>query len=240
MRHRRLTLAMVAVLAMVTGAACTLHGLRPDAEPAAWRVHLHGELERIGDRAVIEAARPHLDGGFFETDLDAVVAAVTELPWVSAASVHRRWPDNMVIRVTEHEPAALWGEHAVLARSGAIFRPQTRPSGLPRLHGPDGSAKRLLAELPAMREALAGTGRTIERLTIDKRGAWRLRTADDLELRLGRDNVEARLRRFTEHGDRVLENQLERAAYVDLRYTDGFAVGGLRQPNTGETNDEAT
>lgn len=55
--------------------------------------------------------REVLDGGsdsMLLADLDAMRARLVGLPWVKDASIQRRWPDRLHIRIEEREPAALW------------------------------------------------------------------------------------------------------------------------------------
>lgn len=221
---RRLWPVPAAVL-LLGVAACTWQGLRQHDEGPR-RLYVAGELSHVSDRAVVEAARPHLGADFFDLDLDAIRDAVAAEPWLAVVQVHRRWPDGLVIRVREHRPVALWGEDAVLAADGSLFVPRgARPDGLPRLSGPEGSQARLRARLPELREILAPAGHGIAALDLDPRGAWRLELDNGLELRLGRTDIETRVRRFVEHAAPALGERLQRAAYVDMRYGDGFAVG---------------
>ena len=58
---------------------------------------------------------------------------------------------------------------------------------------------------------------------------------------MGRDGTEARLRRFVEYalGRAEARRALANAGYVDLRYSDGFAVGGTRPaPETGNDQEK--
>ena len=50
-------------------------------------------------------------------------------------------------------------------------------------------------------------------------------SAGDQEIRLGRRDIDERLYRFFDVVAPALANELKRVAYVDLRYTNGFAVG---------------
>ena len=158
-------------------------------------------------------------------------------------SVSRHWPDGVVVRITEHRPVALWGEDGVLAEDGRVFRPgaEARPQGLVRLDGPEASAEWVQAQYRALADILSASDVEIARLTLDARGSWTATLADGLELRLGRDGTEARLRRFVEYalGRAEARRALANAGYVDLRYSDGFAVGGSRPaPETGNDQEK--
>ena len=41
-------------------------------------------------------------------DIDAVRQRLEDLPWIVSAGVERRFPDQLVVQVTEAEPMALW------------------------------------------------------------------------------------------------------------------------------------
>lgn len=232
---------VMAGTALVLGAAaCTWQGLRHHQDDGARRLYIAGALDQVSDRAIVAAARPHLQDAFFELDLDAIREAIAAEPWLASVSVHRRWPDGVVVRVREHRPVALWGEDAVLASDGTLFTPRggERPAGLPVLSGPAGSQARLQARLAGLQEAVAPAGRTIVRLSMDPRGAWQAVLDDGLTLRLGRTDIETRASRFARYAAPSLGERLQDAGYVDLRYGDGFAVGGKRNVTVEETENE--
>lgn len=232
----------VAGAGLVLGvAACAWQELYRQ-EDGPRRLYLEGDFAHVDDRAILAAASPYLEADFFELDMDGLREAVAAEPWVAAVQVRRRWPDGVVVRVREHRPVALWGEEAILAADGTIFEPAAgeRPAGLPRLSGPEGSQRRLWARLTALRAIAAPAGYEIARLRMDPRGAWEAVLDNGLTLRLGRGNVEPRLRHFVEYAVPALGGRLAEAGYVDLRYGDGFAVGGQRTvPVEEEENEQA-
>lgn len=235
---RRLGIGLAGAALAIGVAACTWQGLHMrDDGPV--RLFLVGELTHVDDRAIVAAASPYLDADFFELDLDGLREAVAREPWVAAVRVHRRWPNGVVIRVREHRPVALWNDGAVLAADGELFAPagDGRPAGLPRLSGPEGSEARLWARFPALRDALSPSGRTIARLRMDPRGAWEAVLDNGLVLRLGRSDIESRVRRFAVHAATAPDGRLADAGYVDLRYDDGFALGGTRAKAADEGGD---
>ena len=60
---------------------------------------------------------------------------------------------------------------------------------------------------------------------IDERGSWRLVLGGGQEVRLGRRDLDERFYRFFDVVAPTLAAELKRIEYVDLRYTNGFAVG---------------
>lgn len=237
MRWLSSLLAPAIGLALLGGAAaCTWQGLKPEAQGAK-RLYIAGDPVHVGDQQIIAAASGYLDAGFFELDIDGLRGAVAALPWVAEASVHRRWPDGIVVRVREHVPIALWGDGAVLAADGSVFRPVgPPPPGLAQLSGPEGSRTQLREALPRLAAALAPTGADIARLSLNARGSWTVTLDDGLELRLGRRAMVERTERFAEYRPRI-GGKLRTAGYVDLRYADGFAVGGNREEPPADRKD---
>ncbi|ROO25038.1 cell division protein FtsQ [Salinisphaera orenii MK-B5] len=223
-------------------AACTWQGIKPDGETTR-HLYISGEAGHVSDDRIAALAAPYLDARFFDVDIEALQDRLAALPWLADVSVSRHWPDGVVVRITEHRPVALWGEDGVLAEDGRVFRPgaEARPQGLVRLDGPEASAERVQAQYRALADILSASDVEIARLTLDARGSWTATLADGLELRLGRDGTEARLRRFVEYalGRAEARRALANAGYVDLRYSDGFAVGGSRPaPETGNDQEK--
>ena len=87
-------------------------------------------------------------------DLGAVRTRLQALPWVADASVTRRLPDTLVVRITERAPVALWQYHHrlyAIDRTGALLTSQRleRFTKLPLLvgAGANGEAHRMLTLL---------------------------------------------------------------------------------------------
>lgn len=191
------------------------------------RVLVEGSFVRVTPTEVENAVLPHLRGGFFTVDLDAIREAAQSLPWVARALVMREWPDRVRIVVTEEEPAWLWGDDGLLNARAELFvtGEVERPSGLPRLDGPAGSEATLAARYLEYDASLSRCAMRVARLELDARRATRLTLAGGIVLRLGRNDVAERAHRFCGTALAALAPRLGEVAYVDMRYTNGFAVG---------------
>ncbi|MEJ2508875.1 MAG: cell division protein FtsQ/DivIB [Gammaproteobacteria bacterium] len=200
------------------------------------KVRLAGSFAHVSPDRIrgLVAARVH--GGFFGVDVAKVQKLVEGLPWVDHASVRRVWPDTLAIDIDEQRPLARWAAGGLVNARGQVFRPdpKTYPSGLPVFDGPPDTAATLAERFRRVRERLAPLGLRVRSLSLDKRRAWRLGLANDIELVLGREDSLARLRRFAEVYPKVLAPRAGSIARVDLRYTNGFAVA-WRQGSGNQT-----
>ena len=191
------------------------------------RVLVHGPFERVSVLQ-IEAAVGQLRGaGFLSVRLDEVREKVVAIDWVDAAVVRRRWPAEIEIVVQEQVPAARWGDSGLLNTRGELFVRDARhmPPELPQLSGPEGTELLVARRYLDARATLAAVGFRLRSLELDARGSWRIELSNGLQLRLGRENFERRLRRFARVAAPLLTPRLAEVGYVDLRYSRGFAVG---------------
>jgi cell division protein FtsQ len=188
---------------------------------------VEGTFQRVTPIQIEEAVAGNLERGFLSLDLGAVRARVQSLDWVDEVEVGRAWPDTVIVRITEHQAAARWGETGLLNVRGELFTTEAQYAfpELPSLAGPAGSEREVAARYLAVRGRLAEADLTLESLSMDERGAWRVVLGGGQEIRLGRRDIDERLYRFFDVVAPVLAGELERVKYVDLRYTNGFAVG---------------
>lgn len=191
------------------------------------QVVVNGEFERVSADALEAVLRPHMGKGFMAADLADIQDQVAELPWVATARVSRRWPDTLEVTVTEEIPAARWGDAGLLNPRGHLFVTAAShiPAELPRLSGPDGAEAQVAARYVALQEQLVARGLAVVSLALDDRGAWSFQLSNGIRVRLGSEAVDERLARFFRALDQVVAAVPEEVAYVDLRYTNGFAVG---------------
>lgn len=178
-------------------------------------------------------AERQVRGTFFTVDLEHVRASLEKLPWVREARVERRWPDTLVVSLTEHVPLARWNDDALVSQAGEVFV-AAASDRLPRLFGPEDSSAEVVAAYRRHQAALAPLRLGISELRLSPRRAWRIRLDNGVQLALGREQTEARLARFVALYPRLFGAPPAAAgqtvaaapapAVIDLRYPDGFAV----------------
>ncbi|MHB0973012.1 MAG: cell division protein FtsQ/DivIB [Thiobacillus sp.] len=200
-------------------------------------IEVRTPVAHVTEAQIRLVAERQVRGTFFTVDLEHVRNSLEKLPWVREARVERRWPDTLVVSLTEHVPYARWNDDALVSETGEVFGAAVS-SKLPRLVGPEGSSGEVVAAYRRYQAALTPLGMTIDELRLSPRRAWRIRLDTGMQLALGRMQTDRRLARFVALYPRLFGPRLgkdgQAAAIppaplmVDLRYSDGFA---LRMPH---------
>lgn len=172
-------------------------------------------------------------------DLEAMRLRLEVLPWVREASIERRLPGRLHIRLVEREPMALWqrgGQFMLVDREGVGIGPDLKGEfqQLPVIVGPDAPqhAGALFAALAAEPE-LAGRVKAAVRVGGRR---WNLRlddVASGIDVRLPEAQAAAAWTRLAklEREHQLLERKL---VMIDLRLPDRLVVGGSEE-QTGES-----
>ncbi|CAK0779501.1 Cell division protein FtsQ [Gammaproteobacteria bacterium] len=218
----------LALVALVTWGLDT--GVRMLADPMTLpvtEVRVVGELRHLDPSILEQATIPVATGGFLRVDIREVRQAAVALPWVEEAHVRRLWPDTLRITVIEQVPAARWVAGGLVNGRGEIFTPDpsTYPEGLPSLEGPEGSATDMLGHLRRLNHVFESLKLTVTALQVDQRRAWTITLSNGIQLLLGKKDLDNRLARFMRVYPSALASQAERIGRIDLRYSNGFAVG---------------
>jgi cell division protein FtsQ len=207
------------------------------------QMKLEGRFQRVSPLELEQAVRQQVDGaGLVSVDLAALQRSVEALPWVDRATVARAWPRGLRIEVTEQVAAARWGADGLLNARGELFLTRARflPPELPRLSGPAGSEGTVARRYLAIQGRLAEGGVRLTALRLDARGAWEIDLANGVSIRLGRRDVDERFERFVAAALRLVVQRGAELAYVDMRYSNGFAAGwrnGTRMAALDEGDD---
>jgi cell division protein FtsQ len=189
-------------------------------------VTVSGVFQRVPALEVERVVREHLHGGFLTERLSELQRAVERLPWVDRALVQRRWPEGLIVHVTEQVAAARWGSGGLLNTRGELFAVDARhiPEELPRLGGPAGSEQQVALLYFQLYPRLLESGLRIAALNLDERGAWELELANGVAVRFGRRQLAERIERFLKTGAAVIAGRPNDIAALDMRYSNGFAV----------------
>ncbi|MFI4906703.1 MAG: cell division protein FtsQ/DivIB [Steroidobacterales bacterium] len=191
-------------------------------------VEVTGRFQHVAPADIEQAVGREVRGqGLLTVNLADVSSAVHTLPWVDAVSVERDWPHGLSVLVIEQVAVARWGEDGLVNGNGVLFATGvTRPpAALARLSGPGGSEAEVTQRYLAMQRRLAQASLAIAALRLDARGAWQLDLANGITVRLGRSQVDERFEKFMSAALGIIEHRAADISYVDMRYTNGFAIG---------------
>jgi cell division protein FtsQ len=190
-------------------------------------ISMDGSFQRVSPGQIEKAVAPFSQSGFMSADLDGIQRAVEALPWVEHARIQRRWPNSLHVTVIEQTAAARWGESGLLNTRGELFVRQAThvPAELPHLSGPDGTESQVAQRYLSVQGRMLEAGMRIAALRLDERGAWEMDLDSGVTVRLGRREVDERIDRFIRTASQVIAHRLNEITYVDMRYSNGFAIG---------------
>lgn len=215
------------VLALVVGIGVMVWGLVVSLDRPIGKVEVGGQFQRVAPLQIEEVVAPFRGTGFLSIDLDTLRAALETIPWVDRARVERKWPNGVRVFITEHVAAARWGDSGLMNTRGELFLKDTRhiPPELPQLVGPPGTESQVAKLYLETYPRLLGVGMRLSKVELDARGAWQLTLGNGVSVRLGRQDVPARLERFIAVASPIVAARAAEVSYVDLRYSNGFSVG---------------
>ena len=159
------------------------------------------------------------DASIFSYDLGEIQSAIAKLPWVKSATVERRLPDTIYVKLQEREPVALYqkdGKLALVDSEGVILSNknlsnfknmivitgESAPQNAPELIG-------LINAEPELRERIE-----IARWIGDRR--WDIKLKNGITLRLPEEDAGLAIKRLAEaqKNEKVMDRQVEA---IDLR-----------------------
>jgi cell division protein FtsQ len=221
---RRILLSAASLAGIAAAVALVVAALDRPIQSVA----ITGRFQRVSPLDVERAVKASVHGaGLIGVRLAAVSAAVDRLPWVDSATVERSWPHGLTVHIVEQVATARWGDDGLVNSRGELFKGDARhiPLELPRLTGPDGSEPAVAQRYLAMQGRLAEMGMRLTALRLDARGAWELDLDNGVTVRLGRKQVDDRFDTFMAVASKIVAQRASDIAYIDMRYSNGFAIG---------------
>jgi cell division protein FtsQ len=226
---RALGTSLAAVAGVLAAVAVVLWALDQPIET----VSVTGRFQRVSPADIERVVKNELHGaGLLSVNLEGVRRAIHTLPWVDAVSVQRAWPRGLSVMVIEQTAVARWGSGGLVNARGELFAADERhiPPELPELSGPDGKEPEVAQRYLAAAGRLMQAGLRMTALRLDARGAWEFDLANGVTVRLGRRQVDERFEKFMDAALKIVTQRGEDIAYVDMRYTNGFAIGWRGAP----------
>lgn len=187
------------------------------------------------DRAVFDALQIEASGSTLSFDSEAARRRIEALPWIKSATIERRLPSGLDVRITERQPFARWidgARTALIDASGRVLADITPGAAdhLPQVAGIDAPRHTapLLATLAA-HPGLASRVRLAERIGGRR---WRLHLDQQTVVELPADQIAQALGRLDalQRSTAILDRN---SSLIDLRLADRMAVRSLASPGSG-------
>ena len=186
-------------------------------------VKVQGQLNHVTSEQVKLIVERHLKGNFFTLNLERTRDAFEKLPWARNVSIRRRWPDQIVVVIEEHQALARWGNIALVNSHGELFHAASDAT-LPVFYGPGDGVLEVTNEYSNYSKILKNADFKIEQVNLSPRRAWEIKTNDGMLIALGRVDMASRLETFVKGYNTTLKQLNVKIDYADLRYPNGFAV----------------
>ncbi len=220
--------SMLAVLYGAVWYAVHLPGLFP-----LHSVRLNTAPQRVVPEDVLKVVRKEIDGNFFTVDIEHLRQSLEQLPWVRSVSIRREFPDRLAVQLEEHQVLARWNGDArfdelrtgLVNTHGEVFSAYSEET-LPAFIGQDGDSFEITQRYGEFGQQLAALNLKVAQIALTPRHAWQLHLSNGMVLELGREEMEQRLARFIAVYPYSLAAMEGTVRYVDLRYRNGFSLGG--------------
>jgi len=189
-------------------------------------VRTEGVFQYLSKNEIKAVLQPLVMNGFFDTDMQAIHAVVSTLPWVDTVTVKRIWPDAIDIKVREKKPYARWGKNSLITERGVIFTPNNieQFQNLTVVTGPELQEAKVLEIMKGIKTALGDQSMELAEFDVNDRWAWKIKLATGMEILLGRNEQLKKLQRFLKTLSVLKQEQVAAMQVVDLRYPNGYAV----------------
>jgi cell division protein FtsQ len=189
-------------------------------------VAVEGAFQFLPKDRAMQLIGADIDGDFLQVDLESLKTVLESDPWVERVFLSRRWPDTLVVKITEQKPIARWDVNGFLNQRGEIIRVTEvdKLLGLPWLQGDEANAREIMMQFQDMSTLMRSRGLEIVALKCDNKKSWRLTLKNDKEIAIGREQVMEKLRRFVTVYDKFLGGVWGDVKDIDVRYSNGVAV----------------
>ncbi len=191
-------------------------------------VTLKDKLYYVAPELIKAAVTEEVQQGFFGLRVTKVRDKLLQVPWVAEAQVQRKWPHTLQLKITERQPLAIWNGKGVIDTEGNLFFPPTLANvhDVAEFIGDRVYVDAMIDTYLLILTKIKPIGLALKSLSIMSDHGWRAMLDNGVCIILGQAELEERLTRFVlayNTPRSMIRN--DRVQIVDLRYTNGIAVG---------------
>lgn len=190
-------------------------------------VKLEANLTYLKPEKINKIVKNYLGTGFYQIDLDKLKFDLEKLSWVETANLSRKWPSTLIVEIEEKQPLAVVNNSSLLSVNGEIFFPDSDfyNNSLPIFYSKEEFIDELTQKFHQISKSIKPLNLQIKELELMSDGGLRTLLDRNINLYLGSYELTERLENFTTAYRYKLNKDIGKIAYIDLRYTNGIAVG---------------
>ena len=190
-------------------------------------VTISNKLHYAAPDLIKSAVKEELKLGFFSLRIGVMRDNLLQVPWVGGVQVQRKWPQTVLLKITERQPLATWENKGIIDTEGKLFFPDSisNVQNVPEFIGDKKQVNAMVDTYLLILAKIKPIGLAVKRLEIMPDHGWRAMLDNGVNIILGQIELEERLTRFVlayGHAGSAICN--DRVQSVDLRYTNGLAV----------------
>jgi len=193
------------------------------------RLNLSGQLDYIAPIEIKSSIADLLNNNLWVINVNKVKDRLYKHPWIQYVFVNKLWPNVLKIDLVQYNPVALWNEKAFLTSAGNILPITTgnakKDLKLPKFYGQPGTENLVLETYLILLEKLTPFGLFVSRIEVMPDQNIQVTLSNNIVLKLGTFDLLDRINRFLMVYKKKLQPVISDISYVDLRYTNGVAVG---------------
>ena len=188
---------------------------------------IEGEFTLIDKEDLLKSVQHFGPQGFININLNELKQELNHSLWIDSLAIRKEWPNKLKITIEESQPRAKWYDSHLLLSNGALVALDTVNSRemLPILTGPVESQREVLTKYLEIQDMFTSTNLIIQQLHLLPHGAWRMKLSEDIEVYLGKKEINAKIQRLLLLWNNAFTGHESKLASIDLRYSNGAAVG---------------
>ena len=164
---------------------------------------------------------------FFNINPENIQKEFINHPWIKKIEVYKKFPDRIIIKITERVAIAIFNDISLVDESGNIFKKLEKKKKLLKFYAYDQKEVKYIYDFYKKFikfQNLNNIQIDISYIKINSIKEFVVRTKTNSLIYFGSKNIDERLERFIQLYRNIEPENLNNVEYFDMRYTNGVSV----------------
>ena len=164
---------------------------------------------------------------FFNVNPVNIQKELINHPWIKKIEVYKKFPDKLIIKITERVAIAIFNDISLVDESGNIFKKLKKKKNLLKFYADDQKEVKYIYDFYKKFikfQNLNNIQIDISYIKINSIKEFVVRTKANNLIYFGSKNIDERLGRFIQLYRSIELENLNNVEYFDMRYTNGVSV----------------